>query len=205
MSGIDQYIRFVLGFGPKTSKKTVDAEWKRRTKNVCKPCWELKYCPYGPLVEQFPLPPIARAEMVEHHERLKAQLKAGVKDPRIRKNIKEMIAHFNPKDYPVVPDRSQDDKACSVFGHYCPVFFVNEPLTETQELRRIGRNIPRSVMLRVVRRDNNQCQTCGKVLKDNEIEFDHIIPVGRGGSSEEHNIRVACFDCNRSKSDKYEP
>jgi len=25
---------------------------------VCKPCWELKYCPYGPLVEFFPLPSI---------------------------------------------------------------------------------------------------------------------------------------------------
>jgi hypothetical protein len=23
---------------------------------VCKPCWELRYCPYGPLVEYFPLP-----------------------------------------------------------------------------------------------------------------------------------------------------
>jgi hypothetical protein len=29
--------------------------WKRRVKAVCKPCWELKYCPYGPLVEEFPL------------------------------------------------------------------------------------------------------------------------------------------------------
>ncbi len=28
---------------------------KRRVKAVCKPCWEIKYCPYGPLVEQFPL------------------------------------------------------------------------------------------------------------------------------------------------------
>jgi hypothetical protein len=25
--------------------------------SVCKPCWELKYCPYGPHVEQFPLHP----------------------------------------------------------------------------------------------------------------------------------------------------
>jgi 5-methylcytosine-specific restriction endonuclease McrA len=48
-------------------------------------------------------------------------------------------------------------------------------------------------------------KTCGQVLKDNEIEFDHIIPVAKGGSSEEHNVRVACFDCNRSKSDAYEP
>lgn len=30
--------------------------WKRRVRAVCKPCWELKYCPYGPLVEEFPLP-----------------------------------------------------------------------------------------------------------------------------------------------------
>jgi hypothetical protein len=29
-------------------------------------------------------------------------------------------------------------------------------------------------------------KTCGQVLKDNEIEFDHIIPVAKGGSSEEH-------------------
>ena len=24
----------------------------------------------------------------------------------------------------------------------------------------------------------------------------------KGGGSEKHNVRVACFDCNRSKSDK---
>ena len=29
--------------------------WRTRVKAVCKPCWELKYCPYGPLVEDFPL------------------------------------------------------------------------------------------------------------------------------------------------------
>ena len=29
--------------------------WGRRVKAVCKPCWELKYCPYGPLVETFRL------------------------------------------------------------------------------------------------------------------------------------------------------
>ena len=29
--------------------------WDKRVKAVCKPCWEIKYCPYGPLVEHFPL------------------------------------------------------------------------------------------------------------------------------------------------------
>ena len=34
--------------------------WKQRLKNnhinaICKPCWELNYCPYGSLVEDFPV------------------------------------------------------------------------------------------------------------------------------------------------------
>lgn len=29
--------------------------WGKRVKAVCKPCWEIKYCPYGPLIEDFPL------------------------------------------------------------------------------------------------------------------------------------------------------
>ena len=32
--------------------------WNLRVKAVCKPCWELKYCPYGPIVEEFPLPEV---------------------------------------------------------------------------------------------------------------------------------------------------
>lgn len=42
------------------SQTNILAEWfdkinaKQRAKSVCKPCWEIKYCPYGPLIEQFP-------------------------------------------------------------------------------------------------------------------------------------------------------
>lgn len=36
--------------------KTANAKKPRLKHVVCKPCWELKYCPYGPLVEFFPLP-----------------------------------------------------------------------------------------------------------------------------------------------------
>ena len=83
-----------------------------------------------------------------------------------------------------------------------PFFFVNEPFTETNERRRISRHIPRTTILRVARRDNYICQECGKHLLDSEMEFDHIIPFSKGGSTEEHNIRLTCFDCNRKKSAK---
>lgn len=202
---VNSLIKGLLGFEPDAPEDVVCAEWKRRTSSVCKPCWELKYCPYGPLVEDFPLPSIPRAEMEAHNEILEEQLRLGIADPVRRTEVQRMVDGFNPLEYPENDDSRGDEQACSVFGHYCPVFFVNEPLTETQELRRIGRHIPRSAMLRVVRRDNSQCQICGRPLLDDEIEFDHLIPVSKGGSSEEHNLRVACFACNRSKSGSYMP
>ncbi len=44
------------------AEQNVFAKWfdkidaKGRVKAVCKPCWEIRYCPYGPLIEDFPLP-----------------------------------------------------------------------------------------------------------------------------------------------------
>jgi hypothetical protein len=32
------------------------------TEEIDKPCWELRYCPYGPLVEGFPLHPEHKGE-----------------------------------------------------------------------------------------------------------------------------------------------
>jgi hypothetical protein len=202
---LDPFIKEALGFEPATPDADVRSEWSRRTKNVCKPCWELKYCPYGPLVEQFPLLNVTRAEAVAHNELLKEQLTLKAYVGAKQRMFAKEVAEFDPNDYPVAHDPRDVEKSCSVFGHMCPVFFVGEPFTETSELRRVGRAIPRTVMLRVVRRDNSQCQICGTVLKDDEIEFDHIIPVSKGGSSEEHNVRVACHPCNRHKAATFVP
>lgn len=202
---VEPFIKVFLGLDPDTDDKIVSREWNKRTKNVCKPCWELKYCPYGPLVEEFPLLPPIRKDAIEHNNFLKQQLQKGFfegkeQKPKIIKEIEE----FNPSDYPVKHDKKMLEKSCDIFGHLCPVFFVNEPFTETSELRRIGPYIPRHIMLQVARRDNNQCQICGKMLRDIDIEFDHIIPRSKGGSSEANNLRVTCFDCNRDKLDKVE-
>ena len=36
-------------------QKVAQKKTKRETRHICKPCWELKYCPYGSLVEDFPI------------------------------------------------------------------------------------------------------------------------------------------------------
>lgn len=195
-------VKAFLGFDPETDDATVNRWWKKRTKSVCKPCWELKYCPYGGLVENFPLLPVTKAEAIAHNSFLKEQLAKGAYDEGRRKMFEDQVNKFHPEDYPEQLSKEEISMSCTIFGHMCPVFFVNEPFTETSERRRIGRYIPRKMMMRIVRRDNYTCQECGKHLKDDEIEFDHIIPISRGGSSEEHNMRLVCYDCNRKKSNR---
>lgn len=56
--------------------------------------------------------------------------------------------------------------------------------------------IPSSVRDAVWRRDEGRCTKCGSRER---LEFDHIIPVSKGGSSTERNIELLCEPCNRSK------
>jgi len=184
-------------------KDTPPAEVKHTLKTilrrVCKPCWELKYCPYGPLVERFPLPRITRKDAITHNEFLKEQLKAGAYDPPRRRAFSRDVKNFDASNYPEQIPEEEEFMSCRIFGHFCPVFFAAEPFTETEDLRRASRAIPFQTKLRVARRDNYTCQECGKTLREHELEFDHIIPHSLGGTSEEHNVRLTCLKCNRKK------
>jgi hypothetical protein len=316
-------IKETLGFDISIPDKEFLKIWKQKTTQVCKPCWELKYCPYGPFVEQSPLLPSLRDSSAEHNEylknclatnmigvikklspeeiekkkdilavlkeyprfllpeifremndeeliaegveknlelfdlyqtpynnfekykvpfpldedeekstekvlekikkikltpelnkrikekidKLKEAIKTGIDDQRkpldsIRKKyFKKSVAKFKPEDFPEYIPEVVSVASCNIFGHICPVVFVGESISETSEKRRKGRYISFKIKMRVVRRDNYTCQECTKHLKDDEVEFDHIIPVSKGGSSEEHNIRLTCYDCNRDKLD----
>jgi hypothetical protein len=123
-------------------------------------------------------------------------------DPVRRSWFEKQVTEFDPDNYPEEIPSIFNAGSCNIFGHICPVFFAAEAFTETDAERRRGRYIPFCTKMRVVRRDNHTCQICGVHLRDDEVEFDHIIPLSRGGSSEEHNIRLTCFDCNRDKKDK---
>lgn len=58
--------------------------------------------------------------------------------------------------------------------------------------------IPRDVQALVWKRDNGRCVRCGT---EEDLQFDHIIPVAKGGGNAVNNIQVMCGDCNRRKSD----
>jgi len=207
---IHKSIKKCFGFKSKQTDAKILKNWSKRTSNLCKPCWELQYCPYGPLVEDFPLFPPTRDDAIDHNNYLKEcietnKLGTGNKlDATRKKWFKKEIDNFNPKDYPENIPKVLQEASCKVFGHICPVFFVSEPLTETKERRKHSRSIPRDVMLKVVRRDGQICQKCNRPVPDNEVEFDHLIPFSKGGRSSAENLRLVHRNCNRQKSNSLE-
>ena len=73
---------------------------------------------------------------------------------------------------------------------------ANFLITQRNEME-MSRHIPHDVKVEVYHRDGGKCVMCG----DNRyLEFDHIIPVSKGGSSPPRNLQILCGKCNREKS-----
>lgn len=64
----------------------------------------------------------------------------------------------------------------------------------TPELKRPG--ISEAVQRAVYERDGGQCVKCGSRFN---LQYDHILPFSRGGSSEASNLQLLCSSCNRQK------
>jgi 5-methylcytosine-specific restriction endonuclease McrA len=58
--------------------------------------------------------------------------------------------------------------------------------------------VPDDVKRVVFERDGGRCVECGSNFN---LQYDHIIPVARGGATTVENLQVLCADCNRRKSD----
>jgi Holliday junction DNA helicase RuvB len=73
------------------------------------------------------------------------------------------------------------------------------PSTESASEGYNGRQaIPSEVRREVWRRDRGTCAKCGS--REN-LEYDHIIPITKGGSNTARNIELLCEVCNRLKRD----
>ena len=56
--------------------------------------------------------------------------------------------------------------------------------------------IPAAVRREVWQRDQGRCVDCGSKAK---LEYDHTLPVSKGGSNTARNIELRCETCNRKK------
>ena len=72
----------------------------------------------------------------------------------------------------------------------------------TWEDRFANRRVPDSVRAAVLVRDGGRCRRCQRAIN---LEMDHIVPVSKGGKTEEPNLQTLCRRCNRAKSSKLIP
>ena len=50
----------------------------------------------------------------------------------------------------------------------------------------------------VMARDHYQCQLCGCVGIEHEV--DHVVPLEQGGSNDMGNLRLTCVECHKVKT-----
>ena len=79
-----------------------------------------------------------------------------------------------------------------------PIYFFapESPLPFEQTKRE---HITEAVRSEVWRRDGAKCVKCGS---NQQLEFDHVIPVSKGGATSVKNLQLLCKGCNLSKGAK---
>ncbi|MBF6175271.1 TerD family protein [Nocardia blacklockiae] len=65
--------------------------------------------------------------------------------------------------------------------------------------RRDRRSIPPEIKAEVWQRDGGRCGECGAT---HYLEFDHVIPLSRGGATSAANLQILCRSCNRTKGSR---
>ena len=78
-----------------------------------------------------------------------------------------------------------------------PVRFKD--VSTTISNREKGKSIPAQLRVRVLTRDGFRCKMCGVTAEEMKLHVDHIVPVSRGGITEERNLQTLCQKCNLGK------
>lgn len=65
-----------------------------------------------------------------------------------------------------------------------------------------GSKIPETIQVQVRERSQDLCEYCHAAEQWQYVQFtvDHVIPLSKGGANSLDNLALACFHCNRRKS-----
>jgi hypothetical protein len=113
-------------------------------------------------------------------KRIEAEKKTGAAD----------VQSFAEKQNDL-PKKSAVLAASKVNGH--------QMKTKSPKEKSNGRYISAELKREIWTRDRGQCVQC---QSKRNVQFDHVIPVAKGGLSRLDNLRLLCFHCNQRASEK---
>lgn len=95
-------------------------------------------------------------------------------------------------------------RACQLLSDHRRGRMTREALLRPRpdERRSIRAKLPLEIRWTILKRDRYRCAACGKSPATQpgiELEVDHILPVCRGGTNHESNLRTLCNPCNQGK------
>lgn len=85
------------------------------------------------------------------------------------------------------------------------VSFINENVKRRKSAAGQRALMTPRLRTHIKERDNYTCRQCGNSTANEAnllLEIDHIIPVAKGGLTEESNLQTLCWKCNRTKGSK---
>ncbi len=187
--------QFIQWIRNEITEKEIEETLEKSRGKVYKPCWDLRYCPYGVLVELFPLLlQVTRTQAIARNEHLKRSLKDGLYSEKMAPIFQSEVDTFNLLDYPETEEEIRfKNESCKHFGHICPVFFTGEFLENSEELLRQRADITvlekNEAAAKNVSLSSYECQECGTTLEDYEVGFERELKSGK--------VVVRCESCGR--------
>lgn len=187
-----QFVRWIQN---EITEKEIEETLERNRGRVYKPCWDLKYCPYGILVELFPLQmQVIRSQAIARNEHLKKSLREGKYSEKMAPVFQREVDSFDPLDYPETEAQIKfKNESCKHFGHICPIFFTGEFFENSEGLLRERASI--TVLEKNEAAEKNvtlasyQCQKCRAALEDYEVGFEREDKSGKA--------EIRCESCRR--------
>jgi len=96
---------------------------------------------------------------------------------------------------------------CVKCGEESLSHYAFQKYCEKHSSNSVGKTGNKRLRFKILERDGFKCNYCGRNPREHDtvLHVDHIIPLAKGGSSEESNLVTACIDCNQGKANlKYQ-